>query len=250
MNRLRLACGLAEYDECVMDLNPQSTSVASARGLGCRHERPVHLHHRLADTSSSGFWRLKPCVSSTISWATIARNRDREASGIRYFRWTPRSGPRAQAQVTARAPRTGRLRASRPSGRARPAPTLYRHYRRADHHSVAEPRPGSSADSRANEGARGHPGPALRAVGWWDCPAPGLNVDGGTAQRSTHSGDHQCRHRLQSPSGLPSSVPTHVHSRSSTEPFSQPPWTSDSPLIRVQENRGRLSDRPQKPVLP
>ena len=36
------ACGLVEYDECVMDLNPQFTSVAFSRGLGCRHERPVH----------------------------------------------------------------------------------------------------------------------------------------------------------------------------------------------------------------
>ena len=49
------------------------------------------------------------------------------------------------------------------------------------------------------------------------------------------------RHGLQSPSGLPPSVPIHVPSRSSTDPFSQPPWTSDSPLIRVQENKGRLT---------
>ena len=38
---------------------------------------------------------------------------------------------------------------------------------------------------------------------------------------------------------LPPSAPTQLPSPSSTEPFPLPPWTSDSPLIRVQENRGR-----------
>ena len=36
------ACGLAQHDERVMELNAQFAFVASARGLGCRHERPVH----------------------------------------------------------------------------------------------------------------------------------------------------------------------------------------------------------------
>ena len=49
------------------------------------------------------------------------------------------------------------------------------------------------------------------------------------------------RRALQSPSGLPPSAPIQVPSRSLTEPCSQPPWTSDSPLLRVQENRRRLT---------
>ena len=50
------------------------------------------------------------------------------------------------------------------------------------------------------------------------------------------------RHRLRSPSGLPPSVPTPpLALPASTDPWFPPPWTSDSPLIRVQENRGRFS---------
>ncbi len=45
---------------------------------------------------------------------------------------------------------------------------------------------------------------------------------------------------LRSPSGLPPSEPTQIPSPASTEPFPLPPWTSDSPLIRVQENWGRF----------
>ena len=37
------------------------------------------------------------------------------------------------------------------------------------------------------------------------------------------------------------SAPTPLPALASTEPFPLPPWTSDSPLIRVQENRGRNS---------
>ena len=36
------ACGLAQHDERVMELNAQFAFVASARGLGWRHERPIH----------------------------------------------------------------------------------------------------------------------------------------------------------------------------------------------------------------
>ena len=48
------------------------------------------------------------------------------------------------------------------------------------------------------------------------------------------------RRRLRSPSGLPPSAPTQLPAPSSTEPCPLPPSTSDSPLIRVQENWGRL----------
>ena len=51
------------------------------------------------------------------------------------------------------------------------------------------------------------------------------------------------RHRLRSPSGLPPAVPTPpLALPASTDPFPPSPWTSDSPLIRVQENRGRFND--------
>ena len=40
-------------------------------------------------------------------------------------------------------------------------------------------------------------------------------------------------------SGTNGTAPTQLPSPSSTELFPLPPWTSDSPLIRVQENRGR-----------
>ena len=52
----------------------------------------------------------------------------------------------------------------------------------------------------------------------------------------------QRRRRLRSPFGLPPSAPTQLPAPSSTEPFPLPPWTSDSPLIRVQENRGAQYD--------
>ena len=41
-------------------------------------------------------------------------------------------------------------------------------------------------------------------------------------------------------SGRPPSAPTQLPSPSLTEPFPPPPWTLDSPLIRVQENWRRL----------
>ena len=40
-----------------------------------------------------------------------------------------------------------------------------------------------------------------------------------------------------------------VPSRALSEPCSQPPWTSDSPFIRVQENRGHLTN-PSVPSVP
>ena len=49
------------------------------------------------------------------------------------------------------------------------------------------------------------------------------------------------RRRLRSPSGLPPSAPAQLPSRASIQPCPPPPSTSDSPLIRVQENWGRLN---------
>ena len=63
-------------------------------------------------------------------------------------------------------------------------------------------------------------------------------VVGGIDARSTQP--PRRRLGLRSPSGLPPSEPTQVPSPSSTEPFPRPPWTLDSPLIRVQENWGRF----------
>ena len=51
-----------------------------------------------------------------------------------------------------------------------------------------------------------------------------------------------CPLRLPTPAAAHvaiASIPLPVP-RPSTEPFSPPPWTLDSPLIRVQENRGRF----------
>ena len=72
-----------------------------------------------------------------------------------------------------------------------------------------------------------------RASGWRSTAAP--------APRSPPRPPPR-RHGLQSPFGLPPSAPIPLPvPRPSIEPFPPPPWTLDSPLIRVQENRGRFT---------
>ena len=173
--------------------------------------------------------------------------------------WRPRGARAARARASRAALGSGR-RGSRPGSAAARAPS-------------DDPRPGTASE----RGPRERPPAAVRPSGPTPAravparPAPRgtgalpqqfhlhrqlPNVTLGRVQRrdrrfpslilqpklETGQAPPRPRRRraLQSPSGLPPSAPTQVPSRSLTEPCSPPPWTSDSPLIRVQENRGRL----------
>ncbi len=146
--------------------------------------------------------------------------------------------PRGHALAAARSPSTARQcvawqhRARRPAAH-RPDPSARARDRPA-------PEPATPPDDRTPPRLHARPRRVTRpAAAAAPPPASGSRS---TAARAPRPPTQPPRRRLglPSPSGLPRPEPTQLSSPSSTEPFPLPPWTSDSPLIRVQENRGRL----------
>ena len=181
----------------------------------------------------------KPCVDLAMAFAVergpreIGPNR-RQQLRVRLPRRRPPPA-RGAARSPSTAPRCAasprrapppRARRDEPLSRARGQPWPAPATRRAGR----SPRPPHGTAPRAIRHAVA--AAPRRASGWRSTAAP---APGSPARPPPR------RQGLQSPSGLPPSAPIPLPvPRPSTEPFPPPPWTLDSPLIRVQENRGAL----------